>query len=166
MTSIARFPFNLKQEDRRLGCIPANIAATLEALGFRVTEPELLRVYRETISFANIIRLEILSKFTVDDRPLSDFLNLEFHDSPSFENWWTHVTDWLRGHRFVLFAFKINGDSHIRTAVKFNPDSNALETYDPNPQLPTSAILLIREELAAMWSSGKLNHDLLSIQRL
>ena len=166
MTTTASFPFNIKQKDLKLGCIPANISATLEAFGIRgVTEQRLLEAYLSTICFSNIERLGVLSKFTTDGRPLSDFLNLEVHDSSSFEDWWTHVSDWLRSHQFVLFAFKINGASHIRTAVTFDPVSNTLETYDPNPQLPPNAIPMTREKLAAMWSSGKLNHDLLSICR-
>jgi hypothetical protein len=156
----------MKQKDLELGCIPTNISATLEALGIRgVTEQQLLKAYLSTICFSNIERLGVLSKFTIDGRPLSNLLNLEVHDSSSFEDWSTRVSDWLRSHRFVLFAFKINGNSHIRTAVKFDPVSNTLETYDPNPHRPANAIPMTREELAAMWSSGKLNHDLLSICR-
>jgi hypothetical protein len=170
LTNGVRFPFNVKQRDQRLGCIPASISAALQALGFPgVTEERLLRAYLATICFSNIERLEVFSKIAIfeggGNRRLSDFINLEFCDSISFEDWWTHVSNWVGDHRFVLFAFKIDGDSHIRTVVEFDPVSSALETYDPNPSLPANAILMTREELSGWWSSGRLNHDLLSIWR-
>ena len=77
--------------------------------------------------------MAVLSKFETDTGTLSDLFNLEFYDAASFEEWWTHVTDWLRNHHFVLFAFGVNGDSHIRTAVSLGSSSNAIETYDPDP---------------------------------
>jgi hypothetical protein len=165
LTSNTEFPFNVKQSDPK-GCIPTNISATLHALGLSgVTEGHLSQAYFSTICFANIVKLEVLSKLIYDGHLLSDFLNLEFYDAPQFENWWAHVTDWLQNHRFVLFAFKINSDSHIRTVVHFIRSSDTLETYDPDPQQPARGIPITKPELAAWWSEGKLNHDLLSISR-
>jgi hypothetical protein len=165
MTSIAQFPFYVKQSDSQ-GCIPTNISATLQALGVHgITESHVFRAYLSTMCFSNIVNLGVLSSFRTNAGTLSDLLSLEFYDALSFEDWWSHVTDWLRNHRFVLFAFRINGGSHIRTAVNLVSSSDTIEAYDPDPGQPSTAIPMTKQELAAWWSQGKLNHDLLSISR-
>lgn len=163
MTSTGQFPFYVKQSDPQ-GCIPTNISATLQALGVHgITECHVLRAYFSTICFSNIVNLQVLSRVRTNAGSLSDLLSLEFYDALSFEDWWSHVTDWLQNHRFVLFAFRINGDSHIRTAVNLVSSSNTIETYDPDPGQPSIPIPMTNQDLAAWWSQGKLNHDLLSI---
>lgn len=128
MASTSVFPFGIKQSNPN-GCIPTNISTTLHALGIHgITEENLFQAYFSTICFKNIVDLQVLSKLIINGRPLSDFLSVEFYDATSFENWWTHVTDWLLNNQFVLFAFKTNGDSHTRTAVNFVASSNTLAT--------------------------------------
>jgi hypothetical protein len=151
----------------KLGCIPANISAAVEALGIPgLKEKELLDAYLYTISFENIVHSRVLSQFKFNGLPFPDLLSLEVCNSSSFDSWWSYVTNGLRNGGFVLFAFKTNGDSHIRTAVRFDASSDMLETYDPNPDLPDKGIPMAKKELSAWWSSGKLNPDLLSIRRL
>jgi len=166
MPSSSQFPFYIKQADVQ-GCIPTNISAVLQALGFPgITEFHIFKLYFATICFSNIINLKVLSKIRISTGgSLADVLNLEFYDAPSFDEWWSHVKDWLQNNRFVLFAFHINGDSHIRTALNFVASSNTIETYDPDPSQPPSAIPMTNQELATWWTQEKLNHDLLAIGR-
>ena len=163
MTSTTEFPFHIKQSDQQ-GCIPTNISATLQALEIPgITECHLFRAYFSTICFSNIIHLKVLDAIPFNGQKLSDLLDLDVYIARSFEDWWSYVTYCLQSHRFVLFAFKVPGGSHIRTAVHLVSSSNTIETYDPNPNLQSTAISMSKEELATWWSSGKLNHDLLWI---
>ena len=115
MSLNTQFPFNIKQSDP-MGCIPTNIGAAIDALGIRgITERHVTQAYFSTICFANIVKLEVLSKLTIDGHRLSDLLNLEFYDASSFEDWWTHVTDWLHNHRFVLFAARWTSSKRFST---------------------------------------------------
>lgn len=70
----------------------------------------------------------------------------------------------LKDGGYVLFAFKTNGDSHIRTVLRFEPNSDSLVTYDPSPLEAAASIPMTRDALALMWPK-KLNADLLSIRR-
>jgi len=167
LTPTTKFPFDIKQS-HPYGCIPTNISATLHALGIPgITENHMFQAYFSTICFENIIRLKVLEAlpFSLNGQKLSDLVDLKEYKATSFEDWWNHVTAGLQNHRFVLFAFKINGDSHIRTAVSLGSSCNAIETYDPDPKQPSTAIPMTKQYLADAWSQKKLNCDLLSISR-
>jgi hypothetical protein len=168
------FPSSLKQVHPR-GCIPTNIAAVLRSYGIEASEQAISEAYLSTISFRNFETLGVLVQLSgildpvglCASKELLSRIRLQVKgdkgEFAQFGDWWNQVTSWINASGWpVMFAFKINGDSHIRTAVGCSRD--LLETYDPSPFEPAGIRTIPKSQLMEWWDSRRLNKDIMAIE--